>query len=231
LPLRTVRDAARVLGIGIELLPRSRDAALDRLVNARHSALGEAVIAWIESFDGWVTRPEVSFSIYGERGVVDLLAWHAATRVLLLIELKTDVVDVGELLATFGRKARLGPQVAATLGFRPDRIGAVVIVAGSMANRRRVAAHRSTFQAALPDRVVAVRGWLRWPTIAAPAALRALMYFSNSHHGHVGDGFASRRRVTRPRRGSADRAAERGAPGRRAVGDVVPRVRDPTAPG
>lgn len=35
--------------------------------------------------------PEVSFSIYGQRGVIDILAWHAATRSLLVIELKTEM--------------------------------------------------------------------------------------------------------------------------------------------
>ena len=35
--------------------------------------------------------PEVSFSIYGERGVIDMLLWHPARRALLVVELKTGV--------------------------------------------------------------------------------------------------------------------------------------------
>ena len=46
--------------------------------------------------------PEVSFSIYGERGVIDILAWHPGRRALLIIELKTDIVDVNELVGRGG---------------------------------------------------------------------------------------------------------------------------------
>lgn len=48
--------------------------------------------------------PEVSFSIYGERGVIDLLAWHGPSRTLLVIELKTEVVDAAEMLGVLDRK-------------------------------------------------------------------------------------------------------------------------------
>ena len=54
----------------------------------------------------WVAVPEVTFSIYGERGAIDILAWHEPTRSLLVIELKTELVDIQE---TSGRStARCG---------------------------------------------------------------------------------------------------------------------------
>jgi hypothetical protein len=56
--------------------------------------------------------PDASFSIYGERGVVDIVAWHAASRSLLIIELKTLLVDPQELVATMDRRVRLGGQIA-----------------------------------------------------------------------------------------------------------------------
>ena len=64
---------------------------------------------------GWVVRPEISFTVEGERGVIDLVAWHAAARALLVIELKTDIVDVGELLGTFGSQTPTGAWVGACL--------------------------------------------------------------------------------------------------------------------
>ena len=48
----------------------------------------------------------------GERGVIDILAWHAATRTLLVIELKTEIVDINELMGTVDRKRRLAATVA-----------------------------------------------------------------------------------------------------------------------
>src|SRR6185295_16305946 len=92
MPLRTVRAIAGALEIRIELLPRSRGGDVDRIINARHAALSEAVIEWLGRFPDWVVRPEVSYSWFGERGVVDIVAWHARTRALLEVELKTSIV-------------------------------------------------------------------------------------------------------------------------------------------
>ena len=72
---------------------------LDRMMSRRHSALHEsATRAFAEQFPEWEIAPEASFSIYGERGVIDLLMWHPGRRALLVIELKDDIVDVGEML-------------------------------------------------------------------------------------------------------------------------------------
>src|SRR5438105_7342099 len=128
LSLRVLRRAAAVLDVRIELLPRSRGADLGHVLNSRHAALAEAVIERLASIGGWIARPEVSFAIYGERGVVDILCWHAATESLLLIELKTAIVDVGELLGTFDRKRRLAPAIAAGLGWTPRSVSMLLIV-------------------------------------------------------------------------------------------------------
>jgi hypothetical protein len=88
--------------------------------------------------------PELTFSIYGERGSVDLVAWHPARRALLVIELKTAIVDVNELLMTFDRKRRLAPRIAREREWDPNVVGAWLIVMEGMTNRRRVAAHRAS---------------------------------------------------------------------------------------
>ena len=59
----------------------------------------------------------VASAIYGERGVIDILAWHQKTGSLLVIELKTAVADVNELLGTMDRKQRLAAQVAHERGW------------------------------------------------------------------------------------------------------------------
>lgn len=204
MPLGTIRKVARVLEIAVELRPRSRNADLDRLVNARHAALAEAVIGWLGSFGGWVVRPELSFSSFGERGVIDLVAWHAERRMLLVVELKTEIVDVGELIGTFDRKLRLAGRAVADLGWQPAAVGACLIVAESMTNRRRVATHRATFRSFLPDGVLPLRRWLSGGTTTAGA--RALVFFSNDHHSNVRSAFAAARRV----RAGSRRAPERG---------------------
>lgn len=197
--IAVVRGVAAALDIRVELLPRSRAADLDRLVNARHAALAEAVVARLTRIRGWEIRPEVSFSIWGERGVVDLLAWHAGRAALLVIELKTEIVDVGELLGTLDRKRRLGREIAAPIGWRPASVSAWLSVGDGMTNRRRVTAHSATLRAALPDDGRRLRPWLLDPV----DEVRALTFFSDGHPGKVGSGFATIRRVGTRRRGAA----------------------------
>jgi len=71
---------AVALDASLDLSIRWHGGDLGRLVNARHAALHEALAIRFVALPGWVLEPEVSFSVYGERGVVDGLAWHQATR-------------------------------------------------------------------------------------------------------------------------------------------------------
>jgi len=199
LAIGTVRAVAGKLDIGIELQPRSRSANLDRVVNANHASLGEAVIRWFGGLGDWIIPPEVSFSRFGERGVIDLLAWHPATRSLLVIELKTAIVDVGELLGTLDRKIRNGWHVAGELGWDPRTVSGLLIIAEGSTNRRRIGAHRATFDAAFPARIDRLRAWLRQPA----GQVRGLVFFSDRHPGKVIQRFATRQRVSVPRKTSS----------------------------
>ena len=205
--LRVIRLVAAALEIQVELLPRSRAADLDRLVNARHAALAEAVLAWFASLGGWVAWPEVSFNVFGDRGVVDILAWHAPTRSLLVIELKTAIVDIGELPGTLDRKRRRAPEIAEPFGWlRPASVSVWLVVAEGSTNRRRIAEHGATFRAALPARAVEARTWLRRPV----GALHAVSFVSDRRPRSIRTGFAGIRRVSarsgaRSERGKATR--------------------------
>jgi transcriptional regulator with XRE-family HTH domain len=200
LSLRAIRAVAAVLEIRIELLPRSRGAELDRLLGAHHAALAEAVIEWLTGFAGWKVRPEMSFSYYGDRGVIDLLAWHSLSRSLLVIELKTDIVDVGELLGTFDRKLRNAMRVAVGLGWNPLTVSGLLIIAESDLNRAKIGTHDRTFGVAFPDRHVAIRRWLRNPA----GSLRGLMFFANRHAGQATAPLTATRRVRLRFRGPPD---------------------------
>ncbi|MBI2782085.1 MAG: hypothetical protein HYX55_09865 [Chloroflexi bacterium] len=48
---------------------------------------------------GWEVVLEATFFIRGERGSIDVLAWHAASRVVLVIEVKSVVPDIQAMLA------------------------------------------------------------------------------------------------------------------------------------
>lgn len=163
LSIATVERVAGTLEIRLDLVARWRGGDLDRLVNARHSALHELVARWFTRMPAWAVRPEISFSIYGERGVIDVLSWHADRRAILAIELKTELVDINELMGTLDRKRRLSRTIARDLGWDAAEASAWVIVAESRTNRRRIAAHEAVLRTAFPADGPAMRRWLHDP--------------------------------------------------------------------
>jgi len=197
----TIRSVAAVLDVRVDLVARWRSGDLDRLLNRRHSTLHELVARWFaDDLPAWVLAPEVSFSIYGERGVIDILAWHPGRRALLVIELKTDIADVNELAGTVDRKRRLAAAIARERGWDPLTVSAWIIVAPSRTNRRRIAAHRAMLRAGFPMDGRAIRAWLRDPSEGAVAALSM---WPSSHVRKLGADVAPIRRVRRARTGAA----------------------------
>lgn len=193
--LESIRAVAKALDVRMDLTPRWRAGDLDRLLNARHSRLHELVARSFRELPDWVTEPEVSFAVYRERGVIDILAWHPGRRMLLVIELKTDIADVNELVGTVDRKRRLAIQVAAERGWPVGKDTAVsvwVIVAAGPTNRRRVQAHGAMLRAAFPSDGRSIAGWLRNPG----RPIRALSFWSELHGQNVSGGLRSIRRVS-----------------------------------
>jgi transcriptional regulator with XRE-family HTH domain len=170
LSLRSLRSVASAIDVRVDLVARWRAGDLDRLLNAGHSALHESVAAWFrETFPDWELAPEVSFSIYAERGIIDIVAWHPGRRALLIIELKTDIADVNELVGTFDRKRRLAREIVKDRGWEPTTVSGWVIVASGRTNRARVSAHGAMLRAAFPFDGRSIRAWLANPTGAISA--------------------------------------------------------------
>jgi hypothetical protein len=145
-------------------VPRWRAGDLDRLLNARHSALHESVARWFHARNpAWILAPEVSFAIYADRGIIDILAWHPGRRAVLVVELKTDLADINELLGTMDRKRRVAAKVAIGRGWDALTVSAWLLITSTRTNRRRVEAHTAMFRGALPQSGPAVRHWLRDP--------------------------------------------------------------------
>lgn len=150
LTLASVAAVAAALGGRVRLVVEAEGADGDRMLASRHAALHEDVARYLRGIGGWEVAPEVTFSVFGERGSIDILAWHAASRTLLVIELKTELVDANELLATLDRKVRLADRIARERGWIPAVVTSWVVMADGRTNRRRVAAHREMLRGALP---------------------------------------------------------------------------------
>ena len=133
--LARARRIGAVLQIEMPVAPRWRGGELARLLDADHAALVERVVAVVRSL-GWEVMPEYTFSRFGERGSVDVVAWRAPSRSLLIVEVKTRLLDLQDLLAGVGRKERVVPGILAReRGWRPNAVGVVLVVADTSANR------------------------------------------------------------------------------------------------
>jgi transcriptional regulator with XRE-family HTH domain len=205
IPLGYVMAVAIALEASVDRSVRWHGGELPRLLNAGHAAMHEAIARLFRRRPDWLTAPEVSFSIYGERGVVDLLAFHPGTGALLVIELKSVLVDVEGLLSAVDRYRRLAPRLARERGWAVTSVSTCVLLRDTRTDRRRVTAHAAVLRSAFPGDARTLRRWLRTPV----GTVNALGYLSIDRMGSTNARTAGITRV-RPRRASVKLAAGAG---------------------
>jgi hypothetical protein len=177
--------------VRIEYTVRLPHGELERLLNAGHAAMHEALARHLSALPDWLHAPEVSFAVCGERGVIDILAFHPPTGSLLVIELKTEIVSIEDLLMTMDVRVRHAADIARSRGWQPRTVSAWVVVAESDLNRRRVRRNAAVLRSAFPADGRTMRAWLRRPV----GAVRALSFWANFGHGTATQKAAARRRV------------------------------------
>ena len=160
--LKLVRRVGAAVGVSLPVSPRWRGADLPRLLDERHAATVREVIARLTKL-GWVTLPEHTFNVRGERGSIDVFAWFPSARAVLVVEVKTEVVDLQDLLSTHDRKRRLAPAIARDVGWKPLIVGALLVMPDETQARHAVERHGPVFEAAYPVRGPVIRSWLRRP--------------------------------------------------------------------
>ncbi|HEY6570986.1 MAG TPA: helix-turn-helix domain-containing protein [Candidatus Limnocylindrales bacterium] len=159
----TLRRVFAAVDADVVTYVRWRGGELDRLLDEGHASIVGSIATLLRR-RGWQVLTEVTFSDYGERGSVDVLAWHPATRTLLVVEVKTEITSAEELLRRHDAKVRLGPKIAMDrFGQLPARTARLLVVGDTQANRRRVARLSSVFGSAYPAAPGDVRRWLRDP--------------------------------------------------------------------
>lgn len=190
LQLCTIRSVLRALEVQLDLTASWRGGEIDRVLDDGHAALAARIGAVLTQL-GWVVQFEVSFSVYGERGSIDVLAWHAATGTLLVVEVKTSLNSVEQTLRIQDMKVRLAPAVASErFGWRPRATASLLVLPEDSTSRRRVALHAGVLDAAFPTRGAHARRWLSSPSGAASMLV---------HLTATGRRAAPRRRVRRRR--------------------------------
>jgi len=88
---------------------------------------------------GWAVRVEVSYNHYGERGRIDLLAWHPVSRIALVVEIKTSLADVQALLGSVDTKARIAAGLVRRFGWSVDRVVPAIVFLEDRTTRRHLA--------------------------------------------------------------------------------------------
>jgi len=176
LSVATVRRLFAAVDAGFEGLVLWRGGAIDRLLDERHAKLVGASVARL-SAHGWRVVIEATYSIYGERGSIDVLAGHDPTRSLLVVEVKSELTSVETVGRKTDEKLRLARRMLCRerFGWTPISAARVLVLPDSDAARRSVARHAAVLDAAFPVRGRDVTRWLRRPA----AELSGILFLSD----------------------------------------------------
>jgi transcriptional regulator with XRE-family HTH domain len=194
-PVGTLDRAAAAVGATLDIRLRWRGEQLDRLLDEAHAELVERVVALLRA-SGWEVIVEASFSIWGERGSIDVLGFHPASRTVLVVEVKSVVPDNQATLHGVDRKTRLARQIANDRGWQVKGVAKLLVVGDSASSRRRVAEHAQTYATSFPTRGAAVRAWLRRPGLP----ISGLMFLPYASRGRARVVALGRQRVRKPSR-------------------------------
>lgn len=158
-----VERCLAALGAELEVRASYRGAEVDRLIDRVHSMLAARVVEVLRRA-GWQVQTEVTFSEWGERGSYDILAWHAQSRTLLVIEVKSELASVEGTLRQLDVKVRLAPTIARKrFGWQARASAGVLVLPEDRSARRQVTASATLLRAALPATSREIRSWLRTP--------------------------------------------------------------------
>jgi len=173
--VHTLVQVASELGGRVDVRLLWQGEGLDRLLDARHAGLVERVVALLAS-EEWVVATEASFNIRGERGSIDILAFHPAGGSLLVVEVKSVVPDLQAMLAGLDRKGRVARDIARERGWNVATVTRLLVLPDDRTARRRVESHAATFRSTLPARTVEIRRWLRTPV----GSMHGVLFVSNA---------------------------------------------------
>lgn len=139
------------------------------LTDARHARLQNWIVGLLRQH-GWTVLVEHSFNHYGDRGRIDVLAYHPIDHILLIIEVKTRIDDVQDILGRLDVKRRVAPILAREQRWPATATVPMLLILEHRTNRRRTADHAPVF-ANFTARARAASAWLRHPDGPAPSGV------------------------------------------------------------
>jgi hypothetical protein len=188
LTLRRIRGAFRSVGAEVLVEVRWRGGGVDRLLDAVHAEL-VAAAARVLREHAWAVELEVTYSVFGERGSIDLVAWQPGTRTLLIVEVKGSITAAESTLRKVDEKVRLGPPIVRErFGWQPMTTARLLVAPGTRTTRRRIEASGGLLATAFPIRGIALARWLRAPDGAVSGLLLLPTNTASSHRQRPGPG-------------------------------------------
>jgi transcriptional regulator with XRE-family HTH domain len=106
---------------------------------------------------GWTTATEVEVGGDRSRGWIDVLAYEPRLRLLLVIEIKTEIRDLGAIERTLGWYEREAWAAAGRLGWRPERVLGCLFLLATDANDTRIGDNLAAFTRGFPIRAGLLR--------------------------------------------------------------------------
>jgi transcriptional regulator with XRE-family HTH domain len=101
---------------------------------------------------GWQVATEVEVGSDRSRGWIDVLAWHPQGGLLLVIEIKTEIHDLGAIERSLGWYEREAWVASRRIGWRPRRSMGCLLLLATDLNDVRVGANREPFAVGFPVR-------------------------------------------------------------------------------
>ena len=175
----TIRRVVGALDARLEVSIQWRGGEIDRLVDEQHAVLVQAVAAWFAEV-GWSATPEVSYSIFGERGSIDVLALDPVRPAALVVEVKSRLTSIEATLRKHDEKVRLAPRICEDrLGRRPTAVGRVLVLPESA---RRTFGRAPVLRDAYAGDRDELRRWLREPH----GPIAAAWFSADTHRRNAG---------------------------------------------
>jgi transcriptional regulator with XRE-family HTH domain len=124
---------------------------------------------------GWQVRSEVEIGEGRFRGWIDLLAYRPSDGALLVIEVKTEIDDIGRILRSLGWYVRSSRDAAQAFGWQPRVIIPVLIALATVETDARLAANGDLVRNDLSGGAADLAAWIEDSTAATPEPTIALI--------------------------------------------------------
>jgi len=132
-----------------------------------HAALATAVAGRLQRC-GWSVSGEVPTGASSPTGWIDLLGYREGDASMAIVEIKTDLPDIGGLQRQVSWYEREAPHAARRLGWRPEFAAVIVVCLDTTAVARQLRDHRPVLGPAFPGDARALSAWLRDPAAPHP---------------------------------------------------------------